>query len=337
MSILVTGGAGYIGSHTVLALLEQGEDVVVVDNFINSSPISLQRVAEITNKNPIVYNCDLRDKEKLDSIFRRHSFSHVIHFAGLKSVGESVKKPVEYYDNNIATTINILQLMSEFSVRNFIFSSSATVYGIPEKIPLTEECKTGGTTNPYGTSKLMVETMLKDISDADKNFNITVLRYFNPVGAHSSGLIGEDPNGVPNNLVPFITQVAVGRLESLLIFGNDYDTKDGTGVRDYIHVMDLAHGHIAALNHQGKGKSYNVYNLGTGEGHSVLEVIDCFSKTNGIDIKYKFVARRLGDIAECWSDSNLAKKELGWSAEKGISDMLRDTWNWQKKNPNGYN
>lgn len=336
MSILVTGGAGYIGSHTVLALLQKGEDVVVIDNFVNSSPIALLRVGQIADKSPIVYDCDIRDKERLDDIFGRHSFSHVIHFAGLKSVNESIDKPLDYYAINVMATMNVIQAMYKFSIRNFIFSSSATVYGLPEKVPLTEECKVGGTTNPYGTSKLVVERILKDINNADPNFNVTILRYFNPVGAHYSGLIGEDPNGIPGNLIPFISQVAIGKQKSLSIFGNDYPTIDGTGVRDYIHVMDLAHGHLAALNKQGVEQSYNVYNLGTGKGYSVLEVINTFNHVNGTNIPYVFVPRRLGDVAECWSDPSLAMNELGWSAKLGLDDMLRDTWNWQVKNPNGY-
>ncbi|MEQ9900880.1 UDP-glucose 4-epimerase GalE [Pectobacterium punjabense] len=336
MSILVTGGAGYIGSHTVLALLQKGEDVVVIDNFVNSSPVALERVAQIADKSPVVYDCDIRDNERVNDIFSRHSFSHVIHFAGLKSVSESIKRPLDYYAVNVMGTMNVIQAMYKFEVRNFIFSSSATVYGLPEKIPLTEECKVGGTTNPYGTSKLVIEKMLKDINCSDPDFNVTILRYFNPVGAHCSGLIGEDPNGVPGNLVPFIAQVAIGKLKSLFVFGNDYHTNDGTGVRDYIHVVDLANGHLSALNKQGIGQSYNVYNLGTGKGYSVLEMIHTFNDVNGTHVSYEFMPRRPGDVAECWSDPSLAMNELGWSAKLGIEDMLRDAWNWQVKNPNGY-
>lgn len=336
MAILVTGGAGYIGSHTVLALLERGDEVIVIDNLSNSSQESLVRVAELTGKNPTLYVANVLDKNILRTIFSKHSITDVIHFAGLKSVGESIKKPLEYYENNVTGTIVLLSEMLNTGVNSLIFSSSATVYGNPEKVPLSEDCQTGGTTNPYGTSKLMVEQILRDFSLAQPEFRITCLRYFNPVGAHQSGRIGEDPSGIPNNLVPYISQVAIGKLKCLSVYGNDYPTPDGTGVRDYIHVLDLASGHLAALDHQNEGASFKAINLGTGVGYSVIDLIEAFEKTSQTKINYKIVERRAGDIAECWSDSSLAKQTLGWQATRTIDEMMRDTWNWQKNNPNGY-
>lgn len=336
MAILVTGGAGYIGSHTVLALLERGDDVIVIDNLSNSSQESLDRVAELTGKQPTLYVANILDKNVLRTIFSKHAITDVIHFAGLKSVGESIKKPLEYYENNVIGTIVLLSEMLNAGVNSLIFSSSATVYGNPEKVPLSEDCRTGGTTNPYGTSKLMVEQILRDFSLAQPEFRITCLRYFNPVGAHKSGRIGEDPNGIPNNLVPYISQVAIGKLECLSVYGNDYPTPDGTGVRDYIHVLDLASGHLAALDHQNEDPSFKAINLGTGVGYSVIDLIEAFEKASQTKINYKIVERRAGDIAECWSDSSLAKQTLGWQATRTIDEMMRDTWNWQKNNPNGY-
>lgn len=336
MAILVTGGAGYIGSHTVLALLERGDEVIVIDNLSNSSQESLVRVAELTGKKPTLYVANVLDKNILRTIFSKHSITDVIHFAGLKSVGESIKKPLEYYENNVTGTIVLLSEMLNAGVNSLIFSSSATVYGNPEKVPLSEDCQTGGTTNPYGTSKLMVEQILRDFSLAQPEFRITCLRYFNPVGAHQSGRIGEDPNGIPNNLVPYISQVAIGKLKCLSVYGNDYPTPDGTGVRDYIHVLDLASGHLAALDHQNEGASFKAINLGTGVGYSVIDLIEAFEKISQTKINYKIAERRAGDIAECWSDSSLAKQTLGWQATRTIDEMMRDTWNWQKNNPNGY-
>lgn len=336
MAILVTGGAGYIGSHTVLTLLERGDDVIVIDNLSNASQTSLNRVAELTGKEPVVYIADILDRDTLKTIFSRHSITDVIHFAGLKSVSESIKEPLAYYENNVTGTLVLLSEMLTAGVKNFIFSSSATVYGEPENVPLSEKSRTGGTTNPYGTSKFMVEQILTDFSRAQPEFRITCLRYFNPVGAHPSGRIGEDPNGIPNNLVPYISQVAIGKLETVSVFGNDYPTPDGTGVRDYIHVMDLATGHLAALDCQDKGESFKVINLGTGVGYSVIDLIEAFEKAAQTKINYKIVARRPGDIAECWSDPSLARAELGWQAIYGLDEMMRDTWNWQKNNPDGY-
>ncbi|BCG08999.1 UDP-glucose 4-epimerase GalE [Buttiauxella agrestis] len=337
MAILVTGGAGYIGSHTVLALLERGDDVIVIDNLSNSSKESLDRVAELAGKKPTLYVADILDKNVLKEIFSTHSITDVIHFAGLKSVGESVKKPLEYYENNVVGSMVLLNEMLLAGVNSLIFSSSATVYGNPERVPLSEECQTGGTTNPYGTSKLMVEQILRDFSHAQPDFRITCLRYFNPVGAHPSGRIGEDPNGIPNNLVPYISQVAIGKLNCLSVFGDDYATPDGTGVRDYIHVQDLASGHLAALDNKSQGAAFKAINLGTGVGYSVIDLIKAFEKAAETTINYQIVERRAGDVAECWSDSSLAKKELGWQATHTLDEMMRDTWNWQKNNPNGFN
>ncbi|KMW71710.1 UDP-glucose 4-epimerase [Photorhabdus luminescens subsp. luminescens] len=336
MTILITGGAGYIGSHAVLALLERGADVVVIDNLFNSSPESLHRVEKLTGKSVRFYQGDMLDLNLLHKIFQENKIETVIHFAGLKAVGESTRKPLEYYQNNVTGTLVLLQAMHTNGVHQLIFSSSATVYGDPEFVPLTENAKVGGTTNPYGTSKLMVEQILKDFAAAEPSFKITSLRYFNPVGAHPSGIIGEDPNGIPNNLLPYITQVAIDRLECLSVYGNDYPTKDGTGVRDYIHVMDLAEGHIAAIDYLNKQPSYEVFNLGTGAGYSVLELLHAFEKASGKDIPYKITDRRPGDIAECWSDPSRARNILGWQATRNIDDMMRDSWNWQKNNPHGF-
>ncbi|AFJ45654.1 UDP-glucose 4-epimerase GalE [Shimwellia blattae] len=336
MAILVTGGAGYIGSHTVLALLERGDEVVVVDNLSNASRESLNRVAELAGKAPVTCIGDVRDTSLLRTLFARHDITDVIHFAGLKSVSESISQPLAYYENNVLGTVALLGEMQHAGVHSLIFSSSATVYGTPEKVPLDEQCLTAGTTNPYGTSKLMAEQILRDFSRAQPRFTITCLRYFNPVGAHRSGKIGEDPRGIPNNLVPYISQVAIGKLDCLSVYGNDYPTRDGTGVRDYIHVMDLACGHLAALDHQPEDGAFRAINLGTGTGYSVLELIGAFEKEAGRKVNYRIAPRRPGDIAECWSDPSLAHRLLGWRATHSLDDMIRDTWNWQKKNPQGY-
>lgn len=336
MAILVTGGVGYIGSHTVLTLLENSEKVIILDNLSNSSLESLNRIKSITGIEPVFYQGDILDSTLLQKIFSKHGITDVIHFAGLKSVGESVSQPLKYYEVNILGSLCLLGEMLKAGVKNFIFSSSATVYGEPETIPLTESCRTGGTTNPYGTSKLMVEKILIDLAIAHPSFNITILRYFNPVGAHPSGLIGEDPNGIPNNLMPYICQVAIGKRERLSIYGNDYQTKDGTGVRDFIHVMDLAEGHVAALKRRNDASNLNIYNLGTGKGYSVLELLDAFKRVTTLSVPYVFASRRQGDIAECWSDPSKARDELGWTAQRDLEDMVRDAWNWQQKNPNGF-
>lgn len=336
MAILVTGGAGYIGSHTVLTLLENDEDVVVIDNLCNSSSESLNRVMTLTGKTPVFYQGDISDRALLQKIFSENDVTDVIHFAGLKSVGESVSLPLKYYDVNIAGSLCLLDEMIKAGVYNFIFSSSATVYGEPEAIPLTETCRVGGTTNPYGTSKLMVEKILADLSTACPALNITVLRYFNPVGAHPSGEIGEDPNGIPNNLMPYICQVAIGKRDRLSVYGSDYPTKDGTGVRDFIHVMDLAEGHVAALKRRQGASNLNIYNLGTGKGYSVLELLEAFRRVTTRSVPYVLTERRPGDIAECWSDPSKARAELGWEAKRDLDDMVRDAWNWQQKNPNGF-
>ncbi|PRM16499.1 UDP-glucose 4-epimerase [Haemophilus influenzae] len=336
MAILVTGGAGYIGSHTAVELLNAGKDVVVLDNLCNSSPKSLERVKQITGKEAKFYEGDILDRTLLQKIFAENEISSVIHFAGLKAVGESVQKPTEYYMNNVAGTLVLIQEMKKAGVWNFVFSSSATVYGDPKIIPITEDCEVGGTTNPYGTSKYMVEQILRDTAKAEPKFSMTILRYFNPVGAHESGLIGEDPNGIPNNLLPYISQVAIGKLEQLSVFGSDYDTHDGTGVRDYIHVVDLAVGHLKALQRHENDSGLHIYNLGTGHGYSVLDMVKAFEKANDITIACKLVERRAGDIAICYSDPSLAAKELGWVAERGLEKMMQDTWNWQKNNPKGY-
>ena len=336
MAVLVTGGAGYIGSHTVVELQNAGYDVVVVDNLSNSSKKSLDRVEAITGKSVKFYETDILDREGLEHIFKIEKIDSCIHFAGLKAVGESVAKPWEYYNNNIGGTLTLVDVMRKHGVKNIIFSSSATVYGTPEFIPITEECPKGVCTNPYGWTKSMLEQILTDIQHADNQWNVVLLRYFNPIGAHESGTIGEDPSGLPNNLMPYITQVAVGKLDHLNVFGNDYETRDGTGVRDYIHVVDLAKGHVKALKKIEEGAGLNIYNLGTGNGYSVLEIVRSFEEANGVKVPYKIKDRRPGDIAECYADPSKAEKELGWKAEKGILDMCRDSWRWQKANPNGY-
>lgn len=336
MSILVTGGAGFIGSHTCISLLESGYEVVVVDNLSNSYEESLKRVEQITGKSLNFYKGDVRDEAFLSTVFEKEEITCCIHFAGLKAVGESVEKPWEYYHNNITGTLVLLEVMKKHHIKNMIFSSSATVYGDPAEIPITENCPKGQCTNPYGWTKSMLEQILTDIQKADSEWNIVLLRYFNPIGAHESGLIGENPNGIPNNLMPYITQVAVGKLKCLGIFGNDYNTPDGTGVRDYIHVCDLARGHVFAMKKIEEKAGLSIYNLGTGVGYSVLDVVKNFEKANQIQISYEMKPRRAGDIAVCYSDASKAKKELGWEAQYGIMEMCRDSWNWQKKNPNGY-
>lgn len=336
MSILVSGGAGYIGSHTVIELQAAGYDIVVVDNLYNSKEEALTRVKKITGKDITFYKVDLTDYEAFKEIFEKHSFEAAIHFAAYKAVGESTQKPLEYYDNNIVSTLNLLKLMREYKCRNFVFSSSATVYGEPASVPIYEDFPNTAT-NPYGRTKLYIEQMLKDIAAADETLNVALLRYFNPVGAHESGTIGEDPNGIPNNLMPYITQVAVGRLEKLGVFGDDYDTVDGTGVRDYIHVVDLARGHVKAVDKLLKDNpGCCIWNLGTGKGNSVLEVVAAFSKACGKDIPYELKPRRPGDVPMCYADCSKAEKELGWKAEYDINRMCEDSWRWQSQNPNGY-
>lgn len=336
MTILVTGGAGYIGSHTVLELLSIGHQVIVVDNLSNSSQESLHRVASITGKSPVFYEVDLLDKEKLDAIFQNHDIDSVIHFAGYKAVGESVQKPMMYYQNNIDSTLILCETMKKHGVTNIVFSSSATVYGDPETVPITEESPLFAT-NPYGRTKLFIEYILRDLYVSDNTWNIALLRYFNPVGAHKSGLIGEDPNDIPNNLMPFVSQVAVGKLEQLSVFGNDYPTPDGTGVRDYIHVVDLAIGHLKAIEKLEENPGLVIYNLGTGKGTSVLDMVQAFEKASGKKVPYKIAPRRPGDIATCYADPAKAEKELKWKAERGIEEMCNDAWKWQSENPNGYN
>ncbi|MGD6778572.1 UDP-glucose 4-epimerase GalE [Sutcliffiella horikoshii] len=335
MAILVTGGAGYIGSHTSVELLNAGYDIVIVDNFSNSNHVSLDRIKEITGKDFAFHEVDLLDKESLSKVFREHSIEAVIHFAGLKAVGESVEKPLFYYHNNITGTLYLCEVMHEHGVKNIVFSSSATVYGLPESVPISESFPLSAT-NPYGQTKLMIEQIMRDLHVADPDWSISLLRYFNPIGAHESGRIGEDPNGIPNNLMPFITQVAIGKLPQLQVFGNDYDTVDGTGVRDYIHVVDLAKGHLKALEKVLTDKGVNAYNLGTGTGYSVLEMVKAFEKASQRNVPYKIVARRPGDIGECFADPTKAKEELDWQAEKGLDEMCQDSWKWQKNNPNGY-
>lgn len=337
MAILVTGGAGYIGSHTVVELQNAGYDVVVLDNLSNASEKALDRVSKITGKPVKFYKADILDRDALNNIFDKETIESCIHFAGLKAVGESVVKPWEYYENNIAGTLTLVDVMRKHNVKNIIFSSSATVYGDPAQIPITEECPKGQCTNPYGWTKSMLEQVLTDIQKADPEWNVMLLRYFNPIGAHKSGTIGENPNGIPNNLMPYITQVAVGKLKELGVFGNDYDTPDGTGVRDYIHVVDLARGHVKAIEKFKENKGVLIYNLGTGNGYSVLQVIEAFGKACGKKIPYEIKPRRAGDIATCYCDPSKAKRELGWEAEYGIDEMCADSWKWQTQNPNGYN
>jgi len=335
MRILVTGGAGYIGSHTCVELLESGYEVVVVDNLCNSKYTSLERVAQIAGKSVQFHQVDLCDTDALDEVFSQQKPDAVIHFAGLKAVGESVNMPIAYYQNNIAGTLNLLQVMSKYQVKDIVFSSSATVYGDPASLPITEDFPLSAT-NPYGRSKLIVEEMLGDVYISDSQWNVALLRYFNPVGAHISGLIGEDPNGIPNNLMPYISQVAVGKLEKLSVFGGDYDTADGTGVRDYIHVVDLAKGHIKALQKLVQKPGLVVWNLGTGQGYSVIEMAEAFARASGRKVPYEIVGRRAGDIAACYADPAKALNELGWKAEKGLKEMCEDTWRWQSSNPDGF-
>ena len=336
MNILVTGGAGYIGSHTCVELLNAGHDIVIIDNFYNSCPEALNRIKELTGKDFPFYEDDVRDSNALDKIFAENRIDAVIHFAGLKAVGESVSKPVEYYENNIGSTLALCNAMRKAGCKKLVFSSSATVYGMNNPSPLNEDMPIGGTTNPYGTTKYMIELILRDIYTSDNEWSIALLRYFNPIGAHKSGRIGENPNGIPNNLMPYITQVAVGKLKCLNIYGDDYDTPDGTGVRDYIHVVDLALGHLKAVEKVMSGTGVDAYNLGTGKGYSVLEVIHAIEKASGVKVNYKIVDRRPGDLAVCYSDPSKALKELGWKAERGIEEMCADSWRWQKNNPKGY-
>ncbi|HFI5454791.1 TPA: UDP-glucose 4-epimerase GalE [Streptococcus pneumoniae] len=336
MAILVTGGAGYIGSHTVVELLNLGKEVIIADNLSNSSILVLDRIEAITGIRPVFYELDVCDKQALRKVFEQESIDAAIHFAGYKAVGESVQKPVMYYKNNIMSTLALVEVMSEFNVKKIVFSSSATVYGINNQSPLIETMQTSAT-NPYGYTKVMLEQILKDVHVADSEWSIALLRYFNPIGAHESGLIGEDPSGIPNNLMPYIAQVAVGKLSELSVFGNDYDTLDGTGVRDYIHVVDLAIGHIKVLEKVSEKTDVYIYNLGSGEGTSVLQLVNTFESVNKIPIPYKIVPRRSGDVATCYANADKAYKELNWRTTKSIEDMCRDTWNWQSKNPNGYN
>lgn len=337
MAILVTGGTGYIGSHTVVELQNAGYDVVIIDNLSNSCAEVLNRIEAITGKRPVFYENDIRDREALDRIFAEHrDIDACIHFAGLKAVGESVSKPVEYYDNNIKGTLTLIEAMRDAGIKNLVFSSSATVYGDPAFVPITEECPKGSCTNPYGWTKSMLEQILSDTARADREWNVILLRYFNPIGAHKSGTIGENPSGIPNNLMPYITQVAVGKRERLNVFGNDYDTPDGTGVRDYIHVVDLAAGHVKAIEKLKENPGLKIYNLGTGHGYSVLDIVKAFEAASGVKIPYVTVDRRPGDIATCYADASLAGKELGWTAKYSLKEMCEDSWRWQKNNPEGY-
>ena len=336
MKVLVTGGMGYIGSHTCIQMIEAGIEPIILDNLGNSKVAVLDRIEALTQVRPVFYQGDIRDEAFLDGIFAEHTISSVIHFAGLKAVGESVEKPLEYYDNNVNGSLVLARSMRKANVKSIVFSSSATVYGDPAIVPITEYSPTGATTNPYGRSKYMVEECFSDLFDAENDWSITLLRYFNPVGAHPSGTMGEDPQGIPNNLMPFIAQVAVGRRESLSVFGNDYPTPDGTGVRDYIHVMDLAGGHIAALKTVGEKSGLHIYNLGTGKGSSVLEMVEAFAEASGKPVPYTLCPRRAGDIAECWASTEKAEKELGWKATRNVMEMSVDTWRWQSNNPKGY-
>lgn len=336
MAVLVTGGAGYIGSHTCVELMNAGIDVVIVDNFYNCKKSSIDRIKALVGRDFPYYECDIRDREGLDEIFKKEKIDSVIHFAGLKAVGESVQKPLEYFDNNITGTLVLLDVMRKNGCKKIVFSSSATVYGTKNISPLTEDMEIGGVTNPYGRTKYMIECILQDLYVSDKDWSICLLRYFNPIGAHKSGTMGEAPNGIPNNLMPYITQVAIGKRDHLSVFGNDYDTLDGTCVRDYIHVVDLALGHVKAVQKVEGEKGIFIYNLGTGKGYSVLDVVNAFKKASGVDIKYEIVGRRAGDLATCYSDPSKAYKELGWKAERDIEEMCEDSWRWQKQNPNGY-
>jgi len=336
MKILITGGMGYIGSHTCIQLMAAGMTPIILDNLSNSSEVVLTRIHDLSGATPVFYQGDVRDRVILEKIFAEHEIDSVIHFAGLKSVGESVAKPLEYYDNNVHGSLLLAEVMKNAGVKSLLFSSSATVYGDPRTIPITEATPTGATTNPYGRSKYIVEECLRDLQAAQPELSITLLRYFNPVGAHISGTIGEDPQGIPNNLMPFIAQVAVGRREKLSVFGDDYNTPDGTGVRDYIHVMDLADGHVAALKAVGLKAGLHIYNLGTGQGSSVLEMVEAFAQASGKEIPYAICPRRPGDIAECWADTSKANRELNWKASRTLKEMSEDTWRWQSQNPNGY-
>ena len=331
MAVLVTGGAGYIGSHVSVELLEAGKNIVIIDNFSNSSPEVLDKIKEITGKDFKFYELNMLDEEKMEQVFKENDIDSVIHLAGLKAVGESVQKPIEYYHNNLSSTLILLKLMKKYDCKKIVFSSSATVYGMPKEVPIKEDAPLS-TTNPYGTTKLMIEKILKDVNTADSSFRIILLRYFNPIGAHESGKIGEKPDGIPNNLMPYITSVATGKLECLSVFGNDYPTHDGTGVRDYIHVVDLAKGHLKALEKIENESGLFIYNLGTGKGYSVLDLVKTFEKVNNVKINYKIVARRPGDIATCYADATKAKKELNWEASKNLEDMCRDSWNFAKQN-----
>ncbi len=336
MAILVTGGAGYIGSHTVVELQEAGYDVVVADNLCNASEKALERVEEITKKPVKFYRADILDRAAMETIFEENEIEACIHFAGLKAVGESVEKPWEYYHNNISGTLTLVDVMRKHGCKNIVFSSSATVYGAPAFVPITEDCPKGQCTNPYGWTKSMLEQILSDMQSADPTWNVILLRYFNPIGAHKSGRIGENPNGIPNNLMPYVTQVAVGKLPYLRVFGNDYDTPDGTGVRDYIHVVDLAAGHVKAIEKMAQNPGLGIYNLGTGCGYSVLELVKNFEEASGVKIPYVIQERRAGDIASCYADAGKAQRELGWKAQRGIREMCEDSWRWQKNNPQGY-
>ena len=333
--ILCTGGAGFIGSHTCVELLESGYELVIADNFSNSKPEVLNRIKEITDRNFAFYNIDVADKDALSKLFEENDIDAVIHFAGYKAVGESCREPLMYYRNNIDTTLTLLEVMKKYNVKKIVFSSSATVYGIPESVPLNENMKTG-CTNPYGWTKLMIEQILTDTANADKDMSVVLLRYFNPIGAHKSGRIGEDPNGIPNNLLPYITQVAAGKLEKLGVFGDDYPTHDGTGVRDYIHVTDLAIGHLKAIEYADKHSGTQIFNLGTGIGYSVLDIVKAFEKATGVKIPYTIKERRPGDVAQCYADPEKAEKQLGWKAKYGLEEMCADAWNWQSHNLNGY-
>ena len=336
MAVLLPGGAGYIGSHTAVELLNSGKEIIIIDNYSNSKPEVLEEIKKITGKDFKAYKMDYRDKEKLEKVFQENKIDAVINFAGFKAVGESVEKPLEYYDNNIGGAVALLETMKKYGVNKFIFSSSATVYGEPETIPITEDCKTGGTTNPYGTTKLFIEQILKDTYTSDNNWDICILRYFNPVGAHESGRIGEEPQGIPNNLMPYIVRGAAGKLKQLSVFGNDYNTHDGTGVRDYIHVVDLAKGHVLALEKLEKEqKGLYIYNLGTGTGYSVLDMVNAFEKATGKKVPYKIAPRRSGDIATCYADPKKAKEELGWEATKTLADMCKDSWNYINSRKDG--
>ena len=336
MKVLVTGGAGYIGSHTCVELIEAGHEPVVIDNLVNSNPESLNRVKMITGKEVPFYEGDVRNEVLLNTIFSEHDIQCVIHFAGLKAVGESVAKPLEYYENNLCSTMTLCRVMGKRGVKRIVFSSSATVYSGDNEMPLRETSKTGNCTNPYGWTKYMGEQILRDLTVADPEWSVVLLRYFNPVGAHASGLIGEHPNGIPNNLMPFISQTAIGKRHHLSVFGNDYDTHDGTGVRDYIHVVDLAKGHVAAVSHLMKTPGESVFNLGTGTGYSVLDMVKAFEEANGVPVPYKIVDRRPGDLATCYADPAKSAEKLGWKAEKTLVDMCRDTWRWQSQNPMGF-